>query len=217
MANIMDIFEQKNSTKDDLNSVYDYNIINSEGLEVPLSNLRAKVLMLINVSVQDQDALQIFKKLYTLYAAYKNKGLRRFLNFIYLKYVLFFSSGLQILLFPCGQFGSNETYENVTKFMKQNNFNFGEVLAPIHVNGTRTTPLFKYMKKTLLAPHGEFLKSNFTIFVANSKGHLVLRLAPPYLIEDLKDVVDSCVRETEKFVPLHPSAVNASDYLNKHH
>lgn len=44
-----------------------------------------------------------------------------------------FFIGLQIIAFPCFQFGAKENISDVYDFVKRNNLNIGEIYEPIEV------------------------------------------------------------------------------------
>lgn len=91
------------------------------------------------------------------------------------------SKGLEILAFPCNNFGAQEPGSNsdVLKFAKSKGATF-PVLGKVECeNGDQTHPLFVYLKEKqgggLL---GSALKWNFTKFLCNSEGVPVKRYGP---------------------------------------
>lgn len=78
--NIMNIFESKHMPKDEIpnDSVYDFTVKDFNGIDVPMTNLQAKVLLIVNVSSRDPNALSIFKKLYTINGCFRHRGLLTF-------------------------------------------------------------------------------------------------------------------------------------------
>lgn len=75
--NIMDIFESKRKPKNgiQLDSVYDFNVTDFNGNDVPMLDYKAKVLLIVNVSSRNPEALSIFKKLYTINGCFRHRGL----------------------------------------------------------------------------------------------------------------------------------------------
>lgn len=58
----------------------------------------------------------------------------------------------------------------------------------IHVNGSDTHPIFKYLKDTV--PNGilgKAIKRNFTKFLIDRNGNPIQRYAPTLLPEDIED------------------------------
>lgn len=87
--------------------------------------------------------------------------------------------GLQILGFPCNQFGKQEsgTNEEIMKFVERFNVQF-PLFEKANVNGSQTRPVFAYLKAQLSGMFGDFIKWNFTKFVCNREGHPVARHGP---------------------------------------
>lgn len=90
-------------------------------------------------------------------------------------------SGLEILAFPCNNFGGQEpgTNAEIQEFAKSKGATF-PVLGKIECdNGEQTDPLYKYLKASL--PNGiigQGLKWNFAKFLCNSEGVPVKRYLP---------------------------------------
>ena len=91
------------------------------------------------------------------------------------------SQGLEILAFPCNQFGAQEsgTNEEIQSFCDLTfNVSF-KMFDKIEVNGSNASPLFKYLKHEspgILGP--EAVKWNFNKFLVNKDGQVVKRFAP---------------------------------------
>ena len=89
--------------------------------------------------------------------------------------------GLEILGFPCNQFGAQEpgSEEEIAQFC---DLNYGvkfPLFAKIDVNGATTAPLYQYLKKAKPGLLGtEAIKWNFTKFLVDRKGAVVERYAP---------------------------------------
>ena len=119
-----------------------------------------KVLLVINVASQCGFTSQ-YKELQDLYVKYH-------------------SQGLEILAFPCNQFGGQEpgTPQQIEAFCSTR---FG-VTFPVYqktdVNGSNTHPLFEYLKTAAPGLLGtEAIKWNFTKFLVNRNGLPVKRFA----------------------------------------
>jgi len=102
-----------------------------------------------------------YAQLQALYEKYKDKG-------------------LEILGFPCNQFGSQEPGSNqdIIEFVKTFNVSF-EMMDKIDVNGSGAHPLFVYLKTHTDSTFGSFIKWNFTKFLVDSKGIPFKRYGPP--------------------------------------
>ncbi|RWR99298.1 glutathione peroxidase-like protein, partial [Dinothrombium tinctorium] len=98
------------------------------------------------------------------------------LNSLYDKYE---DKGLRILAFPCNQFGGQEpgTESEIKQFMQDRGVRF-DAFAKIDVNGSKTHPLFVFLKHKLGGTLGSFIKWNFTKFLVNREGVPVKRFGP---------------------------------------
>jgi len=89
--------------------------------------------------------------------------------------------GFEVLGFPCNQFGAQEpgTEKEIESFC---DLNYGvkfPLYAKIDVNGGKTAPLYKHLKKEKPGLLGsEAIKWNFTKFLVDRKGKVVERYAP---------------------------------------
>lgn len=99
------------------------------------------------------------------------------LEFLYKKYK---GQGLEILGFPCNQFGKQEP--GTEKEIEQGCLvNYGvtfDMFKKIDVNGSNADPLFKYLKSELPGLFGGWIKWNFTKFLIDRDGKPVKRFAP---------------------------------------
>ena len=86
----------------------------------------------------------------------------------------------EVLGFPCNQFGAQEpgTNEEVQSFCELTyNVSF-KMFDKIDVNGSDASPLFKYLKHESPGILGtEAIKWNFTKFLVNKDGQVVMRFA----------------------------------------
>ena len=93
----------------------------------------------------------------------------------------FSEKGLQILGFPCNQFGGQEpgTDEQIQEFCTGR---FGvrfPILAKIEVNGDQAHPLFQALKEAAPGILGtKAIKWNFTKFLVSADGKTITRFAP---------------------------------------
>ncbi len=128
---------------------------------VNLSDYEGKTLLIVNVASKCGFTPQ-YKDLQNLYEKYQDQG-------------------LEVLGFPCNQFGAQEpgTNEEVKSFCDLNyNVSF-KMFDKIDVNGSNASPLFKYLKHESPGIMGtEAVKWNFTKFLVNKHGQVVNRFAP---------------------------------------
>ena len=128
---------------------------------VDISSYEGKTLLIVNVASKCGFTPQ-YKDLQNLYEKYQDQG-------------------LEVLGFPCNQFGAQEpgTNEEVKSFCDLNyNVSF-KMFDKIDVNGSDASPLFKFLKHESPGIMGtEAIKWNFTKFLVNKDGQVIKRFAP---------------------------------------
>ena len=128
---------------------------------VDLSSYEGKTLLIVNVASKCGFTPQ-YKDLQNLYEKYQDQG-------------------LEVLGFPCNQFGAQEpgTNEEVKSFCDLNyNVSF-KMFDKIDVNGSDASPLFKFLKHESPGIMGtESIKWNFTKFLVNKDGQVIKRFSP---------------------------------------
>lgn len=103
--------------------------------------------------------------------------------------------GLEILAFPCNQFGNQEsgTKEDICQFVQKKSADV-VLFDKVDVNGDHAHPIFAFLKKELKGIlNTEFIKWNFTKFLIDRNGTPVHRYAP-------NDTIESMVPEVEKLL-----------------
>ncbi|WP_438348768.1 glutathione peroxidase [Paenibacillus sp. FA6] len=142
-------------------SVYEFSAVTPANKEVSLEQYKGKVLIITNTASKCGLTPQ-YGDLEKLYTAYREQG-------------------LEILAFPCNQFGAQEpgTSEEAADFCQ---VNFGvtfPIFAKVDVNGEGTHPLFQYLKEQQPG-EGEdaSIQWNFTKFLVNREGEVVQRFEP---------------------------------------
>ncbi len=142
-------------------SVYDFTCQTGAGKEKDLSDYKGKVLLVVNTASKCGFTPQ-FGGLEDLYEKYKDEG-------------------LEILGFPCNQFGHQDPGSNdeIQEFCQLNYGVSFPMFGKIEVNGSGADPLFKHLKKEAPGALGsERIKWNFTKFLVNREGEVVKRYAP---------------------------------------
>ena len=88
--------------------------------------------------------------------------------------------GLEILDFPCNQFGHQApgTEEEIQEFCTLKYKTTFPLFAKIDVNGKDAEPLFQFLKKEKGGFLGDDIKWNFTKFLISRDGTVVDRYAP---------------------------------------
>ncbi|XP_043476796.1 probable phospholipid hydroperoxide glutathione peroxidase isoform X2 [Leptopilina heterotoma] len=142
-------------------SIYDFTAKSIKGEDVPLSNYKGHVCIIVNVASKCGLTKTNYKELNELYDKYAE------------------SNGLRILAFPCNQFNGQEpgTSDDICSFANREKVKF-DLFDKIDVNGDNTHPLWKYLKKEQGGTLGSFIKWNFTKFIVNKEGKVVERHGP---------------------------------------
>ena len=109
-------------------SIYDYTVKDDAGKEVSLSTYKGKVLLIVNTATKCGFTPQ-YKDLQALYEKYRTQG-------------------LEILDFPCNQFGSQApgTIQEIHQFCTANFAIQFPQFDKIDVNGPNESPLYTYLK-----------------------------------------------------------------------
>ncbi|HMF29507.1 MAG TPA: glutathione peroxidase [Candidatus Cybelea sp.] len=109
-------------------------------------------------------------------------------------YQQYAARGLEVLGFPCNQFGKQEPgdAQQIGSFCERN---FGvsfQMFEKIDVNGSAAHPLFKHLKDEAPGVLGlEAIKWNFTKFLVDRNGKVVKRYAPTTKPETLTDDIEA--------------------------
>lgn len=142
-------------------SIYDFEVNDIQGQILKLAQFKGQVLLIVNTASKCGFTPQ-YKGLEKLYQEHKSKG-------------------LQVLGFPCHQFGAQEP-EGEDRIKEFCELNYGvsfPLFAKVKVNGTQAHPLFKELKKQAPGLLGsKNIKWNFTKFLIDTKGQVVKRYAP---------------------------------------
>ena len=154
-------------------SIYDFTVKDIHGKPVKLDRYRDKVMLVVNTASNCGFTPQ-YKGLEALYEKFHGKG-------------------LEVLGFPCNQFGGQEpgSEKEIAQFCE---LNFGvtfPLFAKIDVNGDSANPLYQYLKKAKPGLLGsEAIKWNFTKFLVDRKGSVVERYAPNAEPESLRGDIE---------------------------
>lgn len=89
------------------------------------------------------------------------------------------TKGLQILGFPCNQFASQEPGkpQQIREFVNNYGVEF-QMFEKIRVNPPNAHPLYKFLKREKSGFLGGLIKWNFTKFIIDKEGKVVMRLGP---------------------------------------
>lgn len=99
--------------------------------------------------------------------------------------------GLEILGFPCNQFGHQEPgeLEDIQEFCEMNYGVSFPMYNKVDVNGENAHPIFKYLKSNLGGLFGSKIKWNFTKFIVDKNGNPVKRFAPTTKPEKMEEYI----------------------------
>ena len=157
-----------------MHSIFDFDITLNNGKELSLTEQKDKVTLIVNTASKCGFTPQ-YKGLEALYQKYKDKG-------------------LEIIGFPCNQFGGQEpgTNEDISQFCEMN---FGVTFPlsqKVDVNGDNAHPLFAYLKTEKPGVLGSTrIKWNFTKFLVNKEGQVIKRYSPTAKPEALERDIES--------------------------
>ena len=173
--------------------IYDFKIKKRDGEELALSSLKGKVLLVVNTATGCGFTSQ-YEGLEKLYRDYHARG-------------------LEILDFPCDQFGHQApgTDEEIHNFCVLKYETTFDQMAKIEVNGDGAEPLFKFLEreikddviqgaknKVAMAGVSKISKTckepgdikwNFTKFLVDRDGKVVGRYSPTMKPEEMEDEI----------------------------
>lgn len=142
-------------------TVFDFSCSTSGGDERSLADYRGKVLLVVNTASKCGFTPQ-FAGLEEMYEKYRERG-------------------LEILGFPCNQFGKQDpgSNEEITEFCQLNYGVSFPMFGKIEVNGRGADPLYQHLKKAAPGALGtRGIKWNFTKFLINRDGEVLKRFSP---------------------------------------
>ena len=154
-------------------SVFEFAVKDIDGNDVSLAKYRGHVCVIVNVASKWGKTDVNYKQLVEMHKAHSE------------------TDGLQILAFPCNQFGSQEpgSNEEIKNFVSKYGVQF-YMFDKIDVNGKNAHPLFEYLKSKQGGSLGNFIKWNFTKFVTDKEGQPVARFGPTD--DPIPKVLDKC-------------------------
>lgn len=138
-------------------TLYEVPLVTYDGKDFDANQFRGKVCLAINVASQWGLTAKSYRQLKTLQDKYQ-------------------SQGLEILAFPCNQFGGQEPWSE-PQIVSWVNQKFGIVAGPgfwffkkADVNGSNTQPAWRFFKQF----NGSAIKWNFSgIYIINGQGEPV--------------------------------------------
>lgn len=178
-------------------SIYDYSVKNRNGEDFSIENLKGKVLIIVNTATGCGFTPQ-YEGLENLYKKYHDNG-------------------LEILDFPCNQFGnqapgSDDEIHEFCQFKYNTTF---DQFSKIDVNGENESPLYTFIKNEVqediiegmknkmamkaiekistTAKEKKDIKWNFTKFLVDREGNVVARYSPTFKPEDMEEKIKELI------------------------
>ena len=148
-----------------MKTIYDFSVKDSKLNEVSLTKFKDKVLLIVNVASYCGLTYQ-YEGIENLYKKYKE-------------------SGFEVLAFPCNQFALQEpgTNEEIRNFCDTKYAITFEIFNKIHVNGSKSDPLYKFLKNKMPGVAGTSqIKWNFTKFLISKNGDNFYKLVSKSII-----------------------------------
>ena len=180
-----------------MKTIYDFSVKDRKGKDVSLKEYANEVLLIVNTATKCGFTPQ-YEGLEKLYKEYHDKG-------------------LEILDFPCDQFGHQApgTDDEIHNFCVLRYKTSFDQFAKIEVNGDKVEPLFKYLKEQIsddvivgaknkiamkaigkipgVSKEKGAIKWNFTKFLVDKEGKVVARFSPTYKLEDIADKIEELI------------------------
>jgi glutathione peroxidase len=161
-----------------MSSIHPFEIETISGKSTKLKDYKGKVILIVNTASKCGLTPQ-FEGLEKLYGKYKDQG-------------------LEILGFPCNQFGHQDPGSNdeIQEFCQINYGVSFPMHAKIDVNGDNTHPLFQHLKSEAPGVLGsQKIKWNFTKFLVGKDGEVLERFAPATKPEKLEEAIEKALTD----------------------
>ena len=159
-------------------SVFDFTAVKPGGEEQALKDHAGKVLLIVNTASKCGFTPQ-YEGLEALYRKYKDQG-------------------LEILAFPCNQFGAQEPgdAEEIQNFCTLTYDVSFPLMAKVDVNGDDADPLWEHLKQQQAGLLGSrAIKWNFTKFLVDRSGKVVARHGPQVKPEALERDIEKLLEK----------------------
>jgi glutathione peroxidase len=141
-------------------TIYSFKAALNDGKTKSFADYKGKVLLIVNTASQCGFTPQ-YKGLQEIYAKYHARG-------------------LEVLGFPCNQFGHQEPGSDA-EIKSFCDLNYGvefPIFSKVDVNGDSAHPLYKFLKEKKSGLLGGSIRWNFTKFLIDRQGNVVDRYAP---------------------------------------
>ncbi len=152
-------------------SIYSYSVAAQDGSTVSLADYQGKVLLIVNTATGCGFTPQ-YDGLQDLYEKYQPQG-------------------LEILDFPCNQFGHQApgSDDEIADFCQSRYGVTFRQFKKIDVNGEGEEPLYTFLKSQKKGVMGNKIKWNFTKFLIDREGNVIARFAPTVTPEKIEEQI----------------------------
>jgi len=160
-----------------MTNIYQFEAELLEGENKSFSDYEGKVLLIVNTASKCGFTPQ-FAGLEKVYEKYKDQG-------------------LEVLGFPCNQFGGQDpgTNEQIRTYCQRNYGVSFPMFAKVNVKGPEAHVIFRYLTNNSKGILGSGIKWNFTKFLINKKGEVINRYAPTTKPEDIEQDIEKALAE----------------------
>ena len=158
-----------------MTTIYDFTVDDIAGKKVKLERYKGKVMLVVNTASECGFTPQ-YQGLQKLYESLHGKG-------------------LEVLGFPCNQFGEQEpgAEKEIAAFCERNYGVTFPLFSKVDVNGDDAHPLFEWLKDSKGGLLGSKVKWNFTKFLVGRDGQVIDRYAPQTEPEKLADDIEKAL------------------------
>ena len=151
--------------------IYSYSVVAQDGSPISLADYQGKVLLIVNTATGCGFTPQ-YEGLQNLYNKYQTQG-------------------LEILDFPCNQFGHQAPGSDaeIADFCQSRYDVTFRQFKKINVNREGEEPLYTFLKSQQKGVMGNNIKWNFTKFLVDREGNVVARFAPTVTPEKIEEQI----------------------------
>ncbi len=160
-----------------MTNIYQFEAELLDGKTKSMADYRGKVLLIVNTASKCGFTPQ-FAGLEKVYQKYKDQG-------------------LEVLGFPCNQFGGQDpgTNDQIGAFCQKNYGVSFPMFAKIDVKGPEAHAVFRYLTNNSKGILGNGIKWNFTKFLVGKNGEVLNRYAPTSKPEALEEDIERALAQ----------------------
>ncbi len=160
-----------------MTNIYQFEAELLDGKTKSMADYRGKVLLIVNTASKCGFTPQ-FAGLEKVYQKYKDQG-------------------LEVLGFPCNQFGGQDpgTNDQIGAFCQKNYGVSFPIFAKVDVKGPEAHAVFRYLTNNSKGILGNGIKWNFTKFLVGKNGEVLNRYAPTSKPEALEEDIERALAQ----------------------